>query len=110
MADSSTKSNKSSINVLDGEYHELVTRASCNILSTEIAQTTFAQIVDGLPLPSVLEDTHAGLDLELDHPLFTHESLCSGALERSREILRAFDNESLKFDTSVRISASAVSC
>ncbi|KAL1882860.1 hypothetical protein Daus18300_000498 [Diaporthe australafricana] len=96
-------SDKSSVNVLNSEYHDLVARALRNTLSTEIAQSTFAQIVDGLPLLSVLEDTHAGLDPEPepDHPLFTHESLCPGALEKTREILRIFDIENLKFDTSL---------
>lgn len=107
MADSGIKSDKSSINILDREYHELVARALRNTLSTEIVQTTLAQIVDGLPLPSVLEDTHRGLELEPDHPLFTHESLCPGAIEKTGEIMRTFEIEDLKFNTSVGPGISA---
>lgn len=107
MADSGIKSDKSSINILDGEYHELVARAVRNTLLTEIAQSTFAQIVDGLPLLSVLEDTHCGLDLRPDHPLFAHESLCPGAFEKTKQLLERFDVHDLSFNTSVgpRISA-----
>jgi hypothetical protein len=105
MADSGIKSDKSSIDILDGECHELVAQALRNTLSTEIVQSTLAQIVDGLLLPSILEDTHRGLELEPDHPLFTHESLCLGAFEKTKEILRTFKIENLKFDTSVGISA-----
>lgn len=107
MAESGIKSDKSSINILDGEYHELVARAVRNTLSTEIAQSTFAQIVEGLPLPSVLEDTHCGLDLRPDHPLFTHESLCPGAFGKTKQLLERFNVHDLRFNVSVgpRISA-----
>lgn len=108
MADSGIKSDKSSIDILDCGGHESVGRALRNTLSTEIAQSTLAQIVDGLPLPSVLEDTHRGLELEPDHPLFTHESLCPGAFEKTEEILRTFKIENLEFDTSVGISAATL--
>lgn len=105
MTDSRIKSDKSSLNVLDGECYELLSRALRNTLSTEIALSTFAQIVDGLPLPSILEDTYGGLEFEPDHPLFTHELLCPGVLEKAGEILRTLEIENLKFCTSVGISA-----
>jgi hypothetical protein len=105
MADSGIKSDKSSIGILDDQCHELVARALRNTLSTEIAQSTLAQIVDGLPLLSVLEDTHRGLELKSDHPFLTHESLCPGAFEKIKEILSTFKIENLEFDTSVGISA-----
>lgn len=103
MANSGSKSEKSSISVLEGECREFVARALSNTLSTEVAQSTFAQIVDGVPLPSVLEDTYGGSDLEPDHPLFSHESLCPGALEKTKELLTMLAIEDLKFDTSVGI-------
>lgn len=61
MADSSNKSGKSSMSILESDRRELIAGALFDILSTEIAQCTFAQIVDGLPLPSVLEDTYLGI-------------------------------------------------
>lgn len=101
MADSIDTSGKSSIEILKGERHDMIAQAIFNILSTEIAQSTFAQIVDGLPLPSVLEDTYGGSDLEPDHPLFSHESLCPGVLQKTKELLEKFEVKNLKFDTSV---------
>lgn len=101
MADSSDISGKSSISTLKSERRELIAEALFNILSTEIAQGTFAQVVDGLPLPSVLEDTYGGLDLESDHPLFAHEVLCPGVLHKTRELLEMLDVETLRFDTTV---------
>ncbi|KAK2606931.1 hypothetical protein N8I77_005650 [Diaporthe amygdali] len=100
MADSIDTSGKSSIEILKGERHDMIAQAIFNILSTEIAQSTFAQIVDGLPLPSVLEDTYGGSDLEPDHPLFSHESLCPGVLQKTKELLEKFEVKNLKFDTS----------
>jgi hypothetical protein len=58
----------------------------------------------GLSLPSVLEDTYGGLDLEPNYPLFSHESLCLGALEKTRELLQTLDIGNLKSDTSVGFS------
>lgn len=102
MADSINKSGKSSISTLESGHHELIAGALFNILSTEIAQNTFAQIADGLPLPSVLEDTYCGSDLEPDHPLFAHETLCPGVVEKTKALLEQLDIEILKFDVSVR--------
>lgn len=107
MADSGIKSKEVSISILDGECRELVARALRNTLSTEIVQSTLAQIVDGLPLPSVLEDTHGGLDLRPDHPLFTHELLCPGAFEKTKQLLERFNIDDLRFNTSVRPGISA---
>ncbi|POS70092.1 hypothetical protein DHEL01_v211516 [Diaporthe helianthi] len=45
MADSGIKSDKSSIDILDGECHELVAQALRSTLSTQIAQSTLAQIL-----------------------------------------------------------------
>lgn len=74
--------------VLDGSHQEAFQRAIKNILQTKIAETTFAQIVDGLPLNSVAFDT-AGLSW--DFTLSNHDTLCDGALERLIEIRETFE-------------------
>ena len=77
-------------------------RAITNTLATDIAEETFAQILDGLPTAHVALD--AGSDpLPDQHPLFhAHEELCPGFLEKIRELRRQFDPETLQLEATVR--------
>ena len=52
-------SQKLSIETLTGQHRDILTRAVQNVMSTEIAQITYAQIVDGFPLSSVEKDNYA---------------------------------------------------
>lgn len=66
-------------------------RATLNVLSTELAKVTYAQIIDGFPLASVAQET-AGNGLPDWHPLFdTHKELCPGVLEKTEEFWAQFD-------------------
>ena len=49
------------IEILDGPHQQAVRLAISNILNTEIAETTYAQIVDGLPLIDVVRDVYGDL-------------------------------------------------
>jgi hypothetical protein len=51
---------KISIESLDGQHRDIFTRAVTNVLSTDIAVLTYAQIIDGLPLTDVAQDTSGG--------------------------------------------------
>jgi len=69
-----------------------------NVLSSEVAELTYAQIIDGLPLSAVEKDTYAG-SLHDDHPLHSkHIKLCPGVLKRSRGLCTSFDANSLQID------------
>lgn len=48
-------------------------------LSTEIAEISFAQIQDGLPLAEVVDDGSSNL-LRSDHPIFKHTELSPKSL------------------------------
>ncbi|KAK3896817.1 hypothetical protein C8A05DRAFT_48308 [Staphylotrichum tortipilum] len=79
------------------EQYRAFRRAISNVLSTELALSTFAQIVDGLPTADIAFDRHMhGLDS--DHPVDKHEELCPGVMERTREIRDQFDPSILVFD------------
>lgn len=97
------QSQKLSIEILTGQHRDVFTRAVENVLSTEIAQITYAQIADGLPLSSVEKDTYAFGALTYDHPLHTnHIDLCPDALEKTRQLYAEFDPDILCIDHKVR--------
>ncbi|CAM1507741.1 Fc.00g045890.m01.CDS01 [Cosmosporella sp. VM-42] len=91
--------NKLSLSILDEEHHTLADTAISNILSTDIAEITYAQIVDGLPLVSVLEDAYGDAILANDHPIRKHKALCPGVLEKTKAFRAEFDPDSLRFDS-----------
>ncbi|KAK4040822.1 hypothetical protein C8A01DRAFT_35194 [Parachaetomium inaequale] len=86
------------------EHHRLFCRAVHNVLSTELALFTFAQIVDGLPTLDVAWDRRIP-DISVDdHPIEAHAELCPGVMKRTREIRQQLDLSILTFDP-VLISA-----
>lgn len=90
-----------SIDSLDGDHAELFRRAITRVLSTEIAETTYAQIIDGLPLSDVVKDTESGGPPD-GHPINnSHRELCPGVLEKAREFREEFDPQILEFDSRV---------
>jgi hypothetical protein len=99
--DATADNKKVSINSLQDEHRIIFTRAISRVLATDIAEVTFAQIIDGLPLASVAEDT-AGAMLPDRHPLQrTHSEFCPGVLERTQEFRTEFDAGFLQFDARV---------
>lgn len=95
------KPRKSSIDALGGAHREAVSQAIFNVLSTKIAEFTYAQIVDGLPLADVVEDVYGGSSMYPDHPVFAHTDLKHGVLDTVRSFRAAFDPRILEFDASV---------
>lgn len=82
-------------------HRDIITRAISNVLSTEIAAVTYAQIVDGLPLASVIHTT-SGSMLPKEHPVRNaHKELCLGVLEMAKDFRARFDPASLELDISV---------
>ncbi|KAF9770878.1 hypothetical protein IL306_011507 [Fusarium sp. DS 682] len=93
-----------SIDVLDDSHQDAVTRGIERILDTEISEITYAQIIDGLPLSDVAEDSSDG-GVPEGHPIHeVHNELCPDILDRTREFRDQFSPDVLKFDSRVSIS------
>lgn len=70
-----------------GEHLETYTRALANVMSTDVAQSTCAQIVDGAPLN---ETPLMPGRPELTHPVCQHSELCDGVREKTAQLLDIF--------------------
>lgn len=89
--------------ILDSAHRRLLDSAIRNVLHTERALETFAQIADGLPLCSVARDTRARENPYEGHPaIVRHTSLCPGATEIALQFLSEFSlGRTLLFDKAV---------
>jgi len=93
--------------ILDRAHRDLLDSAIRNVLATERALETFAQIADGLPLSSVARDGYARRAPYADHPaVVRHTSLCPGATEAALDFLSEFRlGRTLTFDKAVSAPA-----
>lgn len=92
---------KASIDILDEPHCNAVSLAISRVLSTEIAETTYAQIVNGLPLLEVFEDVYGDLICP-DHPIYQHSTqLKDSTLDTVRRLRDEFDPNILQFDVPV---------
>lgn len=99
--DRDAKSQKLSIDGLQDQHRRVFTHAVTNVLSSPIAEVTFAQIIDGLPLPDVALDTYHS-NLCPRHPLHkAHTKLCPGVLQRAQQLPTTFDASALQVDAEV---------
>ncbi|KAI7764074.1 hypothetical protein LZL87_006456 [Fusarium oxysporum] len=72
-------------NSITSERHrQILDRAIRNVLSTQLAQFTYAQIIDGLPIADVAWDRRLP-GIMGEHIIDDHETLCPGALEKAQE-------------------------
>lgn len=92
---------KSTIDSLSKAHREVVIKAISNVLSTEIAELTYAQIVDGLPLGDTVDDVYGNNIMFYDHPVFMHKKLKDGVLDTVRSFGTNFNPQILEFDTSL---------
>ncbi|KAH6613689.1 hypothetical protein B0J18DRAFT_440694 [Chaetomium sp. MPI-SDFR-AT-0129] len=77
---------------LSNTRREILTRAVANVLSTDLAKQTYAQIVDGYPLADVARDTYEGCLCSYEHPLYTdHKELCPGVQEETQVLCSELD-------------------
>lgn len=91
---------KASINILDGPHRDAVVVAISRVLSTKIAETTYAQIVDGLPLLEVLKDIYGDLTCP-NNPIYQHTQLKEGTVDMVRRFRKEFDPNIIQFDVPV---------
>lgn len=92
--------------MLDEEHRQLIEETIRNILSTETAKNIYAQIVDGLPLASTVDEAHADLIIDANHPVLQHKELCSEALEKSVLLRDTLDTSTLRFNATLSLSLS----
>lgn len=89
-----------SADLLDESHRQVLERAVRNILVTELAEKTYAQILDGLPAEEAIEESYRWID---DHPvhLTSHAKICAGYIDRARRFRTAFDLSELRFQSNV---------
>ncbi len=85
---------------LDRQHLRALTTAIHSLIHTEVAEFTYAQIIDGYPTTDSSHEFDWRPDLP-DHPVKSHMNLCDGAIERTRVFRSAFDPLSLRFNPSV---------
>ena len=96
-----TQRRKVAFNEIRAQHLDDLTRAIRNVLTTDIAEETFSQIVDGLPLASIERDRYFG-PLCSHHPLpHEHVDFCPGVQDQFKELRNEFDIGSLSFDSEV---------
>ncbi|KAF7536451.1 hypothetical protein G7054_g4584 [Neopestalotiopsis clavispora] len=82
---------------LDEVHCDALLRSIKNVLATDLASTTYAQIIDGLPLADVAWDQYTSKICD-SHPINEHVNLCPGVTDKAKDLLSDFDVETLKFD------------
>lgn len=87
---------------LDAEHLDTLKQALNNLLSTTIAEETYAQILDGMPLASVYAEDHWFRE-GLPDFVTQHEEFCPGVLEKTRSLRTEFDLLSLTLPPKVEI-------
>lgn len=86
---------------IPSEYHrKVLNKAIRNVLSTELAIFTYAQIIDGLPIADVAWDRRLP-GIMGEHIIDEHETLCPGALEKAQEYYENWQPSSLMFNPEV---------
>ncbi|RNJ58394.1 hypothetical protein D7B24_004846 [Verticillium nonalfalfae] len=81
---------------LDSQHRHAVSQALSNVLATDAALVTFAQIIDGLPICDIAWDTR-GTKLTPQHPINSHNELCPEARAKAEEFRGDFKSEALVF-------------
>ncbi|KAI1020993.1 hypothetical protein LB503_009995 [Fusarium chuoi] len=88
----------SSLKDLDIEHLSSFERALRRILETDIAEQTYAEVLDGMPL----SESYLSFQYPQDgHPALEHEELSEGARERVCEFRLNLDISSLLFQTTL---------
>ena len=98
------KANKLALKDLGAPHQLIALTAISNVLSTEIAHITFAQIVDGLPLADTLWESDGIYVQDSKHPIYEHKELRPGVLDRLTALCSQFDHVDLTIDAKVHTS------
>lgn len=94
------------MNDLHDEHADGLRQAIINVLQTDLALTTYAQIIDGLPLSDTVWDQYSSR-YHRDHPINSHSTVCPGSIEKAIRFRDDFDIRDLRFKNEVCESKSA---
>ncbi|POR38611.1 Uncharacterized protein TPAR_01182 [Tolypocladium paradoxum] len=86
---------------LDCDHLSAFTLALSNVLSTEVAELTYAQIIDGLPTRESYAEFRSFYPAEDEHPAYKHHHLCDGALDIARQFRSTLSPLALRFNPHV---------
>lgn len=89
------------LDLLDQAHRCALEQAVRNILATDLAETAYAQILDGLPTEESLMDSYTFQ--EDDHPVFAlnHVDICPGFVDKARQFRSEFDPSHLRYQPRV---------
>jgi hypothetical protein len=103
MATPSAKPEQLPVETLKPPHREILIRAVANVLSSPLANQTYAQIVDGLPISHVATDCYS-VALCPEHPLLDeHKELCPGVPEEAEKLCSSFDVTALLMPSTVSV-------
>ncbi|KAK7431843.1 hypothetical protein QQZ08_001461 [Neonectria magnoliae] len=88
------------ISVLESHHRKVFSQALMNILSSDVAEFTYAQILDGLPTVESMQESYVWME---GHPVYEldHSKLCDDFLEKAKEFRAQFDPLQLTFKKSL---------
>ncbi|KAF4973123.1 hypothetical protein FZEAL_9411 [Fusarium zealandicum] len=91
------------LETLQTSHQDIFRRALANLLSTDLAEYAYAQILDGLPTEESLLEGYVYMG---GHPVFelNHTKLCEGFLDKARDFRARFDPCQLRFDDHAQIN------
>ncbi|KPM42479.1 hypothetical protein AK830_g4052 [Neonectria ditissima] len=91
------------ISMLESPHKDVFSQALMNILSTDLAEFTYAQILDGLPTVESFRESYVWME---GHPVYEldHTQLCEGFLEKARQFRDQFDLLQLAFKKSLLVA------
>ena len=92
------------VTMLDEYHRRSFEQALIRILRTELAEHTFAEILDGMPTSSSYRDMNFSYK---GHPAMDHTKLCPGALDKARDFRSSFDIATLQLPLTVSFHASS---
>lgn len=86
--------------ILDERHNQILERAVRNVLSTDIANLVYGQIIDGLPLKDTYNNVFPWIS---DHPvnLLLHNELCPGSLGKARKLSQELALSQFRFQERV---------
>ena len=89
-----------SIRDVDAAHYGTFTTALANLLRTDVAEQTYAEIIDGIPTARTWSASIGRRHDVID----AHRELCPGVLEAAREHRAGLRAENLTFDAAVCVS------
>jgi hypothetical protein len=86
--------------VLDAEHYEALSRALRNVLHTDLALDTYAQMIDGLPTERTARVEYS-ICQDARHVISQHQQICPGAEDKAIEFRDGFSVDDLEFSSEV---------